>query len=277
MLGQHPDLFGMPELKLFVFRTIGELDASLPAEARRLGFAHRSPGLVRAVAELEFGAQSTTNLEAAISWLKERPQWTGAHIFDVLMERVSPRIALEKSPEHVYGDAALARIARAYPRARYIHLTRHPVATIRSMNEHVQRSSPRPCDVDFIADCTRAWLASNELIISSTRRLPAERHLQIKAEDLLNGSTAGLRAVAVWLGVRADDTAIDAMLHPDRSPFACFAPRSSGVRGGYDPKFLADPHLHPIEVPTTLEAPAKWQTDPRTWDGIRRMAVQLGY
>src|SRR5207244_12610901 len=68
MIGQHPDLFGMPELKLFVFRTIGELDASLPAEARRLGFAHRSPGLVRAVAELEYGAQNTTNLAAAIPW-----------------------------------------------------------------------------------------------------------------------------------------------------------------------------------------------------------------
>ena len=277
MIGQHPDLFGMPELKLFVFRTIGELDASLPAEARRRGFAHRSPGLVRAVAELEYSRQNKANLEAAITWLRERAQWTGADVFDRLMEHVSPRIALEKSPEHVYSLATLARIARAYPRARYIHLTRHPVPTIRSMNEHLQGSVPDARDVDFTDHCARAWLASNQLIASAMTTLPAEGWVQIKAEDLLTGSTAGLHTVAVWLGIRSDDAAIEAMLHPDRSRFARFAARSSGVSGGYDPKFLADPRLRPIEVPNDLEAPVEWQADLSIWDDIRRVAESLGY
>jgi hypothetical protein len=277
MLGQHPNLFGMPELKLFLFRTIGELDASLPAEARRQGFAHRSPGLVRAVAELEYGGQKKTNLEAAIAWLKERPQWTGARVLDLLMERVSPRIALEKSPEQVYSKASLARIARAYPRARYIHLTRHPVPTIHSMNEHLQGSVPDARDLDFTGHCARAWLGSNRVIVSAMRKLPAERGLQIRAEDVLSGSTGGLRAVAVWLGIRSDDAAVEAMLHPDRSRFARFAARSSGVSGGYDPKFLADPRPRSIEAPHSLDAPFDWPVDPSIWDDIRRAAERLGY
>jgi Sulfotransferase family len=277
MIGQHPELFGMPELKLFLFATIGELDASLPVEVRERGFKHRSPGLVRAVAELEYGAQNDATLAAAISWLKARPGWSGPRVFDLLMERVSPRIAIEKSPEHVERGATLARIFRAYPRARYLHLTRHPVTTIRSMNEHLQGSLPRSRKVDFTAHCTRYWLASNELIGRATSRLPAERRLQARAEDVLNDPVPNLRRIAVWLDVRADDAAIEAMLHPDRSPFACFVARPSGVNSGYDAKFLADPRPHAVDLPTHLEAPVEWQADPELWGRVTRAAAKLGY
>jgi hypothetical protein len=277
MIGQHPELYGMPELKLFLFATIGELDASLPVEVRERGFKHRSPGLVRALAELDYGAQNEATLSAAISWLKARSSWSGARVLDLLMERVSPRIAIEKSPEHVEHRAALARIFRAYPRARYLHLTRHPVTTIRSMNEHLQRSLPRSRKVDFTAHCTRSWLASNDLIGRATSGLPAERRLHARAEDLLNDPVANLRRIAMWLGVRADDAAIEAMLHPDRSPFACFVASPSGVNSGYDAKFLANPRPHAVHLPTGLEAPLEWHVDPQLWERVTRVAAEVGY
>jgi sulfotransferase family protein len=277
MLGQHPDLFGMPELKLFLFRTIGELDASLPAEARREGFAHRSPGLVRAVAELEHGGQRKADLFTAIAWLDARAHWTGAQVLDLLLERVSPRIAVEKSPEQVYSRASIARMARAYPRARYIHLTRHPVPTIRSMNEHLQGSVPDARDLDFTDHCARAWLAANRVIDSAMSKLAPERGLRIRVEDVLDGSTLALCAAATWLGIRSDDAAVAAMQHPERSPFARFAARSSGVGGGYDPKFLADPRPRRIEGPNTLDAPVDWQIDFAIWSDIQRAAESLGY
>jgi len=277
MIGQHPDLFAMPELKLFLFGTIGELDASLPVEARKRGFKHRSPGLVRALAELEYGAQDETTLAAAIAWLKARPGWSGVRVFDLLMERVSPRITIEKSPEHVDRSATLERMFRAYPRARYLHLTRHPVATIRSMVEHLQNSLPHSRRVNFTDHCTRSWLASNELIVDSTDRLPADRRLRARAEDLLNDPVPNLRRIAVWLGVRTDDSAIEAMLHPDRSPFACFVAGQSGVSSGYDPKFLADPRPHAIDLPAGLEPPVEWQADRQLWGRVERAAATLGY
>jgi hypothetical protein len=55
MIGQHPLLYGFPELKLFACPTIGEVEASLPGTSALID---RSPGLVRAVAELLFGNQS---------------------------------------------------------------------------------------------------------------------------------------------------------------------------------------------------------------------------
>ena len=75
-------------------------------------------------------------------------------------------------------------------------------------------------DVDFTDHCARAWLASHRVIVSAMSTLPPERGLRIRAEDVLDGSTAGLRSAAAWLGLRSDDAAVDAMRHPERSRFA---------------------------------------------------------
>ena len=69
MIGQHPQLAGLPELKLFAYRTIAELEASLPSYWIERGFTHRSPGLVRALAQIAFGGESAENLAAARAWL----------------------------------------------------------------------------------------------------------------------------------------------------------------------------------------------------------------
>jgi sulfotransferase family protein len=277
MIGCHPQLYGLPELKLFLFPTVGELDASLPDGARRRGFAHRSPGLVRAVAELEFGSQSRAALCDALVWLQERRHWLGANVLDHLMRHVEPLVAVEKSPEHVDDPRTLARVVHAYPRARYIHLVRHPAPTIHSMNQHLKRSYPGRGEVDFVAHCAQSWVSSNETIISTTRGLPPERRLLIKAEDLLNDPVPHLSAVAVWLGLRADDAAIEAMLHPERSPFASFAPSESGVSGGNDPTFLASPQPHAIESPANLKDVDELSDDPRAREAIRRLATAFGY
>ena len=74
MVGQHPALFALPELKLFAYPTLGELAASLPEYWRRRGVAHRSPGLVRAVAELLCGGQDPVGIPAAQAWLAARAE-----------------------------------------------------------------------------------------------------------------------------------------------------------------------------------------------------------
>ncbi len=277
MIGQHPQLYGLPELKLFAYRTIGELDASLPREARERGFAHRSPGLVRAVAELEFGGQDENTLQAALAWLRDRPRWTGAHLLDHLIGRVHSRIPIEKSPEHVNSTGALERMARAYPRARYIHLTRHPITTITSMNRHLQRTLPGAQEIDFTPHCIKTWLNCNNRIDTVTCRLPPERWRHVRAEDVLNTPTPIFHEIATWLGIRSDTAAIEAMLHPEQSPFAGFAPKTSGVSGGNDPTFLADPRPRPIEQPPTFAHPLEWRADLRLWASTRRAAEQLGY
>lgn len=277
MIGQHPDLAGLPELKLFGYRTIGALEASLPPYWSARGFTHRSPGLVRAVAQFQFGRQTDENLAAAQAWLRERAHWSGADVLDLLLARVAPRIAVEKSPEHVTTGAVLRRLALAYPNARYLHLTRHPVTTQASMADHLLRTVPEHPRVGEPMAGIAAWRDMHARIMRFTATLPGERFMRVRAEDVLNNSPRWLLAIAAWLRVRTDEAAIEAMYHPEASPFARFGPAGSGVIGGHDHGFLRDPIPRLVEVPSTIEPPPGWYGEPRLWRRVVVLARELGY
>jgi hypothetical protein len=277
MIGQHPDLAGLPELKLFCCETIGELEASLPRFWIDRGVMHRSPGLVRAIAELEFGGQTTQSLSAARGWLRAREDWSGSDVLDVLLERLSPRVAVEKSPDNILSDAGLNRMAAAYPRARYLHLTRHPVTTQRSMQEHRQRTVPSHPQGDEPMSGIGSWYEIHRRILLFAAGLPSRSYFRVRAEDVLNDTHSQLRAIIAWLGVRADSDAIEAMQHPEASPFACLGPAASGVAGGNDPRFLSDPIPHRVEIPSQLRRPPGWAADPSAWKMVTDLANQLGY
>ena len=277
MIGQHPDLVGLPELKLFCCRTIGELEASLPSYWIRRGITHRSPGLVRALAEFEFGDQTFPSLSLARAWLQDRQHWSGADVFDVLLTRLSPRIAVEKSPDNVLDDTSLARMASAYPKARYIHLTRHPVTTQRSMQEHRKRTVPADPQKDEPMYGIASWYSIHRRILHFGATLSADRYMRIRAEDVLNDTESQLRTIAMWLGVRTDDSAIEAMKHPEASPFAGLHTADSGIVGGNDPSFLNDPTPRSAEIPSTLEAPPGWAAEPNVWRMVVELANRLGY
>jgi hypothetical protein len=277
MIGQHPDLVGLPELKLFRYRTIGELEASLPRFWIKRGITHRSPGLVRALAEFEFGDQTPESLRAARAWLHERQHWSGSDVLDFLLTRLIPRAAVEKSPENVLTDAALKRVAAAYPKARYLHLTRHPVATQRSMQEYLSRTvHSYPPDGEPMSGIA-SWYNTHRRILNFAAKLPPERYMRVRAEDVLNDSESLLPAIAAWLGLRADDSAIEAMKHPERSPFASFGPAGSGIIGGNDPSFLRDPTPRRAKVLCTLDPPEGWVAEPSFWRMVVILANRLGY
>lgn len=277
MVGRHPDLAGVPELKLFAYPTLGELEDSLPPFWIKRGVTHRSPGLVRAVAEFAFGGQTLTSLALAHGWLRERRHWSGADVFDVLMEPMRPRCCVEKSPEHVESDATLARLATAYPRARYLHLTRHPLTTQQSMARHMERIAGRAGSDDQPMAGIQAWFVTHARILQFADELPGSRYLRIRSEDVLNDQRASLAKIVAWLGLRADDSAINAMADPGASPFACFAPQGSGVVGGNDPDFLKDPTPHRVELPPNLDPPPGWPGEAEVWNVVRCLGDKLGY
>jgi Sulfotransferase family len=277
MIGQHPQLAGLPELKLFGYRTIAELEASLPSYWIERGFTHRSPGLVRALAQIELGGESAENLAAARAWLVQRGHWSGADVFDVLMARLKPRMAVEKSPENVTTTAALRRLAAAYPKARFLHLTRHPVTTQASLAEHQLRTTPEHARIGEPMAGIAAWCDIHERIMRFAATLPRGRVMRMRAEDVLNDAPARLRAIARWLRLRTDDAAIEAMCHPEASPFARFGPADSGVIGGHDHGFLRDPIPRRVDVPTTIEQPPDWHGAPVLWRRTLKLARTLGY
>jgi hypothetical protein len=277
MIGQHPNLAGLPELKLFCCENIRELEASLPRYWIERGVTHRSPGLVRALAQFEFGDQGLRSLSAARAWLQDRQDWLGGDVMDVLLRRLTPRIAVEKSPDNILDDEALRRMDAAYPRARYLHLTRHPITTQRSMEEYRRRTAPSLGIDGEPMSGIGAWYDIHRRILHFAAQLPACRYLRVRAEDVLNEPERQLYKIVVWLGVSTDDQAIEAMLHPEESPFARAAPAESGVAGGNDPNFLRDPIPRRVAGCCKLQPPEGWLADLSAWNLVANLANRLGY
>ncbi len=277
IVGQHPQCASLPELKLFAYGSIGELEASLPVYWSDRGITHRSPGLVRAIAQFEFGDQNSASILAARAWLRDRSDWSGAQVLDVLLARLSPRIAVEKSPENVEDDAALQRLAAAYPRARYLHLTRHPVATQQSLEKHLDRTIPGCVLPGQPMFGIAAWVSAQCRILAFAATLPESRYLRVRAEDVLNDPHPQLASIASWLDLETSPDAIEAMLHPERSPFAHPGPISSGIVGGNDPAFLSDPVPRRASLPLGIAVPEGWVENSSLWEMTLDIATRLGY
>jgi len=280
MLGQHPEMYGFPELRLFVADTVEELLEHAEGQKANLGLTKPfPPGLLRALAELHYGGQSAEAVARAEAWLLSRRGWSVRQVFDSLLERVRPRVGVDKSPLTAMSTDCMRRALRLYPAARFLHLTRHPVATQRSMQTHWQaRFQKLHAEWDgctFANHCARLWYATHRGILDFTRRLSPDQVHQVRGEDLLSEPDRYLAGIASWLGARTDPAAVEAMKHPERSPYAGIGPESA--RAGNDPKFLQDPRLRPATTLVSPEAPPDWGLEPHLQEAISELATQLRY
>ena len=94
MLGQHPQMYGLPETHLFGCATMAEWWAA--CEEQTFPRAH---GLLRAVGELFFGGQTEATIRQASGWLRRRSHFTTG----MLMETLAAR--REAGRAGAYGDA----------------------------------------------------------------------------------------------------------------------------------------------------------------------------
>jgi len=287
MIGQHPEMLGLPEVNLFVGETYEQLHKSL--YRIRPGFQH---GLLRAVAELGLGGQDEQNIEVARAWLDEHGALTTAEIYRDLADWAAPRRLVDKSPAYVYRRESLDRMLEAFPDAFFLHLTRHPRSTCESiytmrndinagmnkfpgLQQFRKRMAAGHERLAQIEDPESLWLNPHKRIDEFLAGVPAAQHRRVRGEDFLADPDRHLLEVAEWLGVRSDDEALEAMKHPERSPFACYGP--GNARFGNDPSFLESPALRPYTPkPQSLDGPLK-DSDVVLSDKIRQYATELGY
>ncbi len=275
MLGEHPALCVFPELALFRKETVGELLVDPPGWPG-LPTRRRLAGVYRALAELHDGAQTPESVAAAARWVDARPSWRVADVLDHLLGLAAPRTGFEKSPESSSRPEYLARLDSAYPRARYLHLTRHPVTTAASMHAVWFDQGYWKIEPDrFHHFCLGVWYHQHARILEFTERLPPDRAVRIRSEDILNDPAGMLPGLCRALGLDARADAVEAMQHPERSPYARTGPE--GAAGGWDPSFMSDPALRPAEVPATLDLPQEWLVDPWLEHACRVLATRLGY
>lgn len=277
MLGQHPQLYGLPETHFFTCDSVDEW-----ATLHR-GTDHMN-GALRAIAEIIFGQQSKPTVNMARQWLQARSHLTTAEVLRLLGRRVAPAILVEKTPAACERLDSLHRMLREFPRARFLHLTRHPHGQVRSRLER-RLNAERVDGPTSLADAAqllgedpaRLWLVTHTAILRFLQEVPCDQQLWARGEDVLSAPDEALRRIAGWLAIRSDDGAIDAMKHPERSVFAHVGPPNA-MRGG-DEKFFGDPVLRAYTVDEPrLDAPAPWCPDGNTVsEDVRQLAKRFGY
>jgi Sulfotransferase family len=247
MLGRHPQMYSLPETHLFLCDTMRRWWG-------KFAETNLSHGLLRSVAELILGRQSETTVELARRWILRRLAWSTTDVFRVLAGRVDPSVLIDKSPLIVNRWEHLQRVLTAFPSARFLHLTRHPVGYGHSILRFFEKRSPIEVDPQIV------WYRQHSTILSFLATVSPNQQMRVRGEDLLATPDHHLAEIADWIGVRTDADAIDRMKHPEDSPFANFGPRNA-VFGG-DPKFLRDPKLHGSRVKApTLEGSVPWRLD----------------
>ena len=172
---------------------------------------------------------------------------------------------------------------RAFPEAHFIHLVRHPVAQCKSVMELkegafcVRMGAFELREDHGILEPQIAWHDVNLTILEFLEGVPAAQQIRVIGEELMADPRAKLGEIAHWLGWRSDAAAIDEMMHPERSPFACFGPVDALF--GNDPKFLAGPTFRPHKpkIPK-MDAALPWRTDGKgLYPEVVSLARELGY
>jgi hypothetical protein len=296
MIGQHPQMYGLPETHLLCFKTMAERAEYNFHETYPMGH-----GLLRAVAQLYFGEQTEVSVQKAKRWLSCRSHLTSEFVFRMLMDKVFPRVPVDKSPSMVYRPEILSWLGARFPRARFIHLLRHPRGHAESVMKYIQErkkhgpippshwllrisSVPPPgtpvdsSGVNPTLDPQFGWYDTNRTISKFLSTIPPARSMRIRGEDLLSRPDEVLTEIAAWMGLRTDNGAIDRMKHPERSPYA--RPGPLGARYGNDAFFLESPCLRVARdaTPLALDGPLGWRKNQGGFcPEVQGMAREFGY
>ena len=288
MIGQHPQLYAFPELSLFAF---SDLQNFCPFDKKEK-LSRDLPGLIRTIAQEHHGQQTTqTNLKA-IEWLRERRDWSTEKIFNYLLDLISPRIGVEKTPITSRRMQNLERAYAMFPNAHFLHLTRHPISAKKSIEELSTRKNLKHYkktgtwqDNKYGINGLLVWLHMHNNIVKFTKTLPVGQTMRIKGENILSQPDVYLPQIAQWLGLRTDTEAIEAMKHPENSPYAYVG--ASPAHGGNDLKFMRNPKLRrgTVKEPNLQEF---WQSNlsqqfeeanfnSELQENINNLAFALGY
>lgn len=258
MIGQHPETFGLPELNLFVSDILeGLWSENIDAHQAQ------THGLLRTVAHLFAGEQTIAAIAMARRWLTRRMHWPTSWVFQEIQSKAVPFRVVEKSRTNVHDTEALTRIREACPDAFYLHLVRHPLsfgaAVLASPADtrYFARAMMVPGEKQPTMDPQLLWLDIERRIEEFLAPLPRKQQAHLRVEELLADPQGQLRRLARNLGLSTRRTAIDAMLHPELSPFSTMGP--VGANLGDERQFLENPSFQPpVPSTTSLEGPVPW-------------------
>ena len=190
MLAGHSRLFSPQELYLGCFSDMATYD-------RHLGGTVLNMGVIATIAEL---------LSRTGSW-NLYVQWTQgavptAEVYSFFSARLGGRTLVDKSPLFFPPQAVIRRLASLFPRARFVHLVRHPVASISSyVRERFHGIFPETRGIDPY-DCGEwVWTRVQEGILEIEAELGPGRMHRLYFEDLARDPEQALRRLCPSLGL----------------------------------------------------------------------------
>jgi hypothetical protein len=281
MLGQHPQAFGLPELCLFNVPVLKDL--WIRASDEMSNDAKTRQGILRAVAEIYGGEQTAATIKMAQHWCAARQESSTGLVYQEIVERIHPLVAVEKSPSYTIDIGRMRAMLEAFPDAPFLHLIRHPVGQCKSvmaMNEGAFALYVNSLEFQedrAIIEPQFAWHDLNVNILNFLADVPPEQQMRVRGEDIMENPREYLAAICRWAGLRDDDQAVEEMMHPERSPFACFGPINALF--GNDPNFLSGPTFRPhkVKIPS-LTKPVPWRDDGQGLKPpVAALAREFGY
>jgi amino acid adenylation domain-containing protein len=269
MLGGHPRLFAPPELQLLNYGTLRERRAALSSDRD----AFWLQGTVRALMQLH--GCTAAHAEQLMEDYERRDLSVKA-FYATLQRELGNRVLVDKTPTYALDLATLRRAEEDFEGARYIHLVRHPSASIASFEEaklHVFfppfLSGPHNFSPAALAELI--WDISHENILTFLRDVPADRRHAVRYEELVRDPRRVVWGVTHFLGLRFTR----AMIEPykqDQRRLMTDAPHALGRMLG-DVKF----HSHGRVRADTADRREGRESRIELADVTRELARELGY
>jgi thioesterase domain-containing protein/acyl carrier protein len=203
MLAGHPALFAPPELELLGFNTLRERRAAFSGK-----YAFWAEGTLRALMAIDGGG--ATAAEAAMRSYEER-DLTVRELYAEIQARLGGRLLVDKTPSYALAPSVLARAEEDFAAPLYLHLLRHPHGMIRSFTraklDQVFFRAGHSYGTRELAELI--WVISQQNILEHLARVPRERQLALRFEDLVRTPEPELRRVCDFLGIAFDSALLD--------------------------------------------------------------------
>ncbi len=264
MLGGHPALFAPPELELLEFDSLAERREAFPGRD-----AFRLEGAIRAVMEARgCGPEPAREMVAGL----EEQGTTVRGFYRRLQEWIGDRTLVDKTPTYAWSLETLRRAEASFEGARYVHLLRHPYATIASFEEAriEQVFFPRAEGFTRRQLAEMSWLLAQRNILRFLAAIPAERRHIVRFEELVAEPGRVLRELCDFLGLD---------YHPDMA--LPYKDRSARMTDGLhaESRMLGDVKFHQHSG-VDAKAAERWRelaAESFLGSGTRRLAAELGY
>ena len=250
MLGRHSALFAPPELHLIGFQTMKRRRKQTDA----LGYQWMRRGLISAFVGHRAGLVRALQIVAAL----ERDDCPIGAAYASLMEAATGKTLVDKTPTYAFHPRWVLGARDLFPSARFIHLVRHPPATIRSFVRMRFGRLFGPHWLVWDANSWRygekCWTSCNLHICDGLDDVPSERRLLVRYEDLVTDTEGQLRRLCHFIGVAFEP----AMLTPyrDTQEF-CDRTTRGAVLG--DPDFLNHDAVEPLHECDAFDSSTSYQ------------------